>query len=310
MMDSKLVVSVYLNRVLTPSLRRLGITPVGNKRILKSIHDQMISLLHHWNDLEFRNAILLPTVEEAEFYTPASKPETRQFVVATVRNSLLEMAASDDFRHAGLPKKLTDRNIVQITGNAIVYFDEMDFKALGDLYGSVEVHDVYGDAAASYPAAFQALKHLGSSPAKSVTYGKCEEKTVDADKLNMHYQLGSAAPIAMAEDEEATVIDAALIHGVGEVLSGNMDFFYADSFKMISRSFPKMMYVLEALLENDKPVVTGNYYITNGYAEQRKRLIKASHTGKQAVDKIKDLKGIGEKHRDALLSMAENIEMV
>lgn len=307
MMDSKLVVSIYLNRVLTPSLRRLGITPLGNKRILKSIHDQMISLLHHWNDLEFRNAILLPVMEEAEFYTPASKPETRQFVVATVRNSLLELAASDNFRQAGLPKKLTDRNIVQITGNAIVFFEDMDFKALGDLYGSVEVDDIYGEVASRYPVAFQALKQLGNSPQKTITYDKCDEKTIDTEKLNMHYQLGSAAPISLAEDE---VIDAGLIHGIGEVLAGNMDFFYADSFKMISRSFPKVMYVLEALLENNKPVVTGNYYISNGYLEQRKHLLKAAHTGKQAVDKIKELKSLGEKHREALLSMADNIEMI
>jgi hypothetical protein len=57
-----------------------------------------------------------------------------------------------------------------------------------------------------------------------------------------------------------------------------MDYPFAESFKAITRSFEKLLHIMEYVLVNDGPFVTCNYYITNGYTTKRSSLLRAAHT--------------------------------
>ena len=64
------------------------------ERILNDIKNRMCSLLSRWNQEDFRRTILFVTDEEALFYEPAAPKDVKRFVVAAIRNSMLEVAAS------------------------------------------------------------------------------------------------------------------------------------------------------------------------------------------------------------------------
>ena len=99
-------VSHYLNHILTPRLRGYGVTEQFLLYTVSTIHTQMTSLLRHWNDRAFRNTVLLLGMEEGSFYEPPAKIEVRCFVVATIRNSPIEMLQSNSYAEAGLSQGL------------------------------------------------------------------------------------------------------------------------------------------------------------------------------------------------------------
>ena len=60
------------------------------EKIVKDIKDRMCSLLTRWEEEDFRRTVLFVTDEEALFYEPAAPDDVKRFVIATIRNSMLE----------------------------------------------------------------------------------------------------------------------------------------------------------------------------------------------------------------------------
>ena len=86
--------------------------------ILDDIKNRMCSLLSRWQQGDFRKTVLFVTDEEALFYEPIAEDDVRRFVVATIRNSMIEVAASVNFNHFKMPEPLSDEKIKNITMDA------------------------------------------------------------------------------------------------------------------------------------------------------------------------------------------------
>ena len=94
----------------------------------------MISIIFHWNEIDFRKAILITGLEEAEFYEPDAEIDIKCFVVVTIRNSYLEQIFCDDCHTFGMSKPLNEENVKIITGKAIEYFRSINFSELARRY--------------------------------------------------------------------------------------------------------------------------------------------------------------------------------
>lgn len=100
------------------------------EQIVIDIKNRMCSLLSRWEQEDFRRTVLFVTDEEALFYEPLAPDDVRRFVVATIRNSMLEVAASINCNQFKMQEPLSDEKIKSITSNAIYYFKKCEFEAL------------------------------------------------------------------------------------------------------------------------------------------------------------------------------------
>lgn len=98
------------------------------EKIVKDIKDRMCSLLTRWEEEDFRRTVLFVTDEEALFYEPAASDDVKRFVIATIRNSMLEVAASVSCDRFKMSTPLSDEKIKSITSNAIRYFKQVNLK--------------------------------------------------------------------------------------------------------------------------------------------------------------------------------------
>ena len=115
------------------------------ERILNDIKNRMCSLLSRWNQEDFRRTILFVTDEEALFYEPAAPKDVKRFVVAAIRNSMLEVAASVNCNELKMREPLSDEKIRIITSSAICYFKECQFETLQEEARNLRYIDVYGE---------------------------------------------------------------------------------------------------------------------------------------------------------------------
>ena len=122
----------------------------------------MCSLQSRWEQKGFRRTILFVTDEKALFYEPAASDDVRRFVVATIRNSMLEVAASVNCSQFKMQEFLSDQKIKGITSDAICYFRQCKFETLRDEAENLEDTDVYGEAIQKYPLAWTVLKRAAS----------------------------------------------------------------------------------------------------------------------------------------------------
>ena len=75
---------------------------------------------------------------------------------------------------------------------------------------------------------------------------------------------------------------------------------------MISRNLDKLLSILEFVLACGKPVVTINYYLSNGLVLRRRRLWRPAHGLAQIEAQLRDrrlLNGIAPQHRRLLRSV-------
>ncbi len=118
----------YLQSLLNDELREIKYR--YREKIAADIKDRMCSLLSGWDEEEFRKTVLFVTDEEALFYEPDAPEDVKRFVVATIRNSMLEIAASVNCVQFKMPESLSDETIRNVTSSAIMYFKKCDFCAL------------------------------------------------------------------------------------------------------------------------------------------------------------------------------------
>lgn len=293
----------YLDKILYFQLREMNIKYRYIKQIQNDIKDRMFSLLSVWGDGGKRNGILLMAREEADYYLPKGKDDVRAFVVTTIRNSMLEIAASNSCTQFKLSEPLSNEEIQRITQEAVKYFDCIDFSVLDkEIDGNFT--DVYKAAIRKYPLAWNVIYELANMEMQETD---CDfalpEKGIDrkTDMEEMKIK-------TVVSDGYTLEFDDYLKQVIGEVISGQVDLFFSDCFKMISRNFEKVLHVLQILLENDCVICTSNFYISTKHLSKRSKPVRASHTEKDVMDNISNLHGTAGKLREALSGMVNTAQ--
>ena len=269
------------------------------ERILNDIKNRMCSLLSRWNQEDFRRTILFVTDEEALFYEPAAPKDVKRFVVAAIRNSMLEVAASVNCNELKMREPLSDEKIRIITSSAICYFKECQFETLQEEARNLRYIDVYGEAIQKYPLAWTVLKRAAAANNSEEEF----EKIQGANQRNIGEDFGINTCKTAICDGYSLEFDDYLKETLGDVVSGRAEIFYVDSFKGLTRNFEKILHVLQIVLQHENAFVTCNYYISNGRIEKRKKILRAFHSEKDMFDNMRNLNGLPTFFRDVLLNM-------
>ena len=296
-------VSGYLNDILTPRLRKYGVSESFLLHTVDTIQIQLCSLLRHWDDRIFRNTVLLLGLEEGTFYEPASKIDVRCFVVVTIRNSPLETIQSDSYKEAGLSSPISNSAVKEITAEAIHYFCKQDFSVLCKQAKASSKRDLYGEIMRTHPVTWAALTKLVTTTAKAIDYTSIP--------CNTPFVLNSV--ILQQEDcSEFTKFSSILFDGfnpsidpsLAELLSHlcatENNAFIVDSFKSLTRNAEKLFSVIEFLLSRGHIFVTSNFYLENGHVERRIKPLRAGHTTTEMLHNLSQTTGLGHKHKVAL----------
>lgn len=267
--------------------------------ILDDIKNRMCSLLSRWQQEDFRKTVLFVTDEEALFYEPIAEDDVRRFVVATIRNSMIEVAASVNCNQFKMSEPLSDEKIKNITMDAIRYFKQCKIETLQNEVKNMEYVDIYGEVSKKYPLAWDVLKRVAAANGTEDIFEKIyEEKSEDTEILisENKYKM-------VICDGYSLEFDDYLKEEIGDVITGRIDIFYVDCFKMLSRNLEKILHVLEIVLQNGKAFVTCNYYISNGRIERRRKILRAAHSEKDMFDNIRNLKGLPTFFKNVLQGM-------
>lgn len=293
----------YLNDILYPQLKSAGIKYRFIQRIQEDIKNRMMSLLAYWDQEQERNAILLPSLEEALFYEPRGKEDVREFVVTTIRNSMLEIAASVSCGQIKLSEPISDEQVRAITSEAIKFFNQVDFEKMCQELDS-NFENVYDIAKEKYPEAWDIIKKLANLNAESCDY-EAKLGIKSGEKTRELYR-GENFKKAVC-DGYTLEFDKELRNIIGEVIAGKVSVFYVDCFKMISRNFEKVLHVLQLILENEKIVCTANYFISVNHLEKRKKILRAAHNYEGAVINLQRTKTAPKKLKEYMENMM-NVE--
>jgi len=308
------IIEKYIKEVLHNRLKEFEVSENVILKIEYNIREQMYSLLLHWNDIEFRKAILVTAMEEAKFYEPDADIDIKCFVVVTVRNSYIEQIFSDDCKQIEMDKPLNENFIKIITGEAIEYFKNINFSLLSKNIDSANVKDKYGEIVLKYPMAWNALIHLGKCIGNKVIY---ENKMVK-EKINVEQLHNIYGTIDLPEKKH---IISEVQSGISDIFSSDLieilihltqskeNIFYADSFKMVTRNFEKLLKIIEILLENGDYFLTSNYLISDSYIGKRSEILRAAHNTIEMNDKITNIEitsGLSKFHRTILEKYIQN----
>lgn len=287
----------YLGDLLNNQLRDIKYR--YREQIVNDIQNRMCALLAGWDQEDFRRTVLFVTDEEALFYEPAMEDDVRRFVVATIRNSMLEVAASINCTQFKLQEPLSDEKIKSITTNAICYFGKCKFESLQSEAKGLKHVDVYGEAIQKYPLAWRVLKRAALARDTVDIF----EKLYEADLENVEEESIENKFKKVIGDGYSLEFDDYLKEELGNVISGRVDIFYVDCFKGLSRNFEKVLHVLQIILQNGKAFVTCNYYISDGHIEKRRRILRACHCQKEMFDNVRNLNGLPAFFKDVLREM-------
>lgn len=255
--------------------------------IVADIKDRMCALLTRWDEEDFRKTVLFVTDEEASFYEPDADNDVRRFVVATIRNSMLEIAASVNCNQFKMQEPLSNETIKSITTNAILYFKQCEFDTLKREVRNIKYTDVYEAAIRKYPLAWKMLKEAALLKNEEMTFeevSKTSFSNIENEFINDQNRVAVC-------DGYSLEFDDYLKEEINRVLTETSDVFYVDCFKMLSRNFEKILHVLQILFEHDKAFVTCNYYIRNGLIEKRKKILRAAHNREDMLRNIRNRKG-------------------
>lgn len=298
----------YFKNVLQPQLSDYGADITFINKLCDTVETQMYSALKHWNDIAFRNVLMLLVSEEAPFYRPDAPIEIKSFVVLTLRDSPFESLQSVNFKQTGLKKILTDSQVIKITSAAVDYFKDSDLLSF-DESSCKPFDDIYFTLSQKYPVAWNALSALANSDKNSVTFTPIKGNYNINDIIDLKNKTSGEPTNGMSKkDGFDTTIEPALTTQLQEVLSLKIPFF-SDCFKLISRNPDLVLQVLEFLFVNDLTFVSSNYLIRNGYAERRKNILKAVHLTSNdfspVIKHCSNTNGISAEHRQILLRTRE-----
>ena len=289
----------YLNDLLGNQLREMKYR--YREQIAADIKNRMCSLLSKWDDEEYRRTILFVTDEEALFYEPYAAAEVKEFVVAALRNSMLEVAASVNCTQFKMQDPLSNDKIRQLTSDAIVYFRQCSFASLREEAQSMEFKDVYGQAIKKYPLAWDVLKKTALMTGEILEFAGADQTVSEYEDQKLDCRKYDKVIC----DGYSLEFDEYLEEALGNLISGHTEVFFVDSFKILSRNFEKVLHVLQIILENGRTFVTCNYYISNGYIEKRKEILRAAHSEKDVLKNLRNMRGTQAELRTILKGMAD-----
>ncbi|GAA0276978.1 hypothetical protein GCM10008922_39600 [Faecalicatena contorta] len=289
----------YLNDLLGNQLREMKYR--YREQIAADIKNRMCSLLSKWDDEEYRRTILFVTDEEALFYEPYAAAEVKEFVVAALRNSMLEVAASVNCTQFKMQDPLSNEKIRQLTSDAIVYFRQCSFASLREEAQSMEFKDVYGQAIKKYPLAWDVLKKTALMTGEILEFAGADQTVSEYEDQKLDCRKYDKVIC----DGYSLEFDEYLEEALGNLISGHTEVFFVDSFKILSRNFEKVLHVLQIILENGRTFVTCNYYISNGYIEKRKEILRAAHSEKDVLKNLRNMRGTQAELRTILKGMAD-----
>lgn len=286
----------YLSDLLNNQLRDIKYR--YREQIVDDIKNRMCSLLAGWQQEDFRRTVLFVTDEEALFYEPAASDDVRRFVVATIRNSMLEVAASVNCDRLKMQEPLSDEKIKGITSDAILYFMQCNFETLQSEIKNLKYVDVYEEAIHKYPLAWAVLKRAAAATGEEEVFEKVHG--VNLEDLGVFPENRYKKVIC---DGYTLEFDDYLREELGDVIAGRIEMFYVDCFKGLSRNFEKILHVLQIVLQSDKAFVTCNYYISNGRIEKRRKILRAFHSEKDVFDHLRNYKGLPVFFKNVLMEM-------
>ena len=301
-------VSFYLNSILAPSLRKLGVSEEYILYTLGTINRQMSSLLRHWDDQLFRKAVLITGLEEGSYYEPAGKIDVRCFVVVTIRNSPIETIQSDEYAVAGLKRALTNAEVKALTMQAVSYFNKQNFDTLCVCAKQETSQDVYHEALKKHPLSFQALKALAGSSKKAIDYPSV--------KIDDPYIISEVEEMAVIQDEQeqerrksttydgySSKIEPQLAQILAYIVTTPYKAFMSDSFKSVTRNYSVLLDVIEYLLTRECVFVTSNFYFKNGHVERRMNPLRAGHYDTEMAKNLENTSGLSPLHRSTIRTL-------
>ncbi len=296
-------IDIYLHTILKKQLQKLKVSNHGLYAIINNVKKQLYSIIKHWNDTDFINAIFCTVIEEGHFYEPYVNDKIGNLVVLGIRNSLIEVLASVDYKEYGLKAPLSDNDIKAITSQAIIYFKDVDIDSLSNKLDLDD--DYYYDLAKKYNVAYNSLVQLGkcSSDNLQIEYPKLTSEPYILEELVSNEGTDKKINNGVVRDIASGINDT-LAPGLIELLRGILNkkasIIYIDSFKYLSRNFEVNLKVLQFLLTHNATLLTSNFYIQNDYVSRRKDLIRAGHGNDFNEEAIKTIGEVSLKYKHEL----------
>ena len=297
-------IDIYIQKILKKQLSRLKFSNYGLYSIIENVKSQLNSIIKHWNDTDFINAIFCTVIEEGHFYEPYINDKIGNLVVLGIRNSLLEIAASVDYKRYGLKNPLSNKDIKLITSSAIEYFKDIDIDLLSKKI-SIE-DDYYYDIVKKYNVAYNALVKLGncSSENLEIEFEKYNDKPYVFDEILNYKEVENIGNVVKTiTNGISDELPDALIKLLKGILDKESSLFYVDSFKSLSRNFELNLKVLQLLITNNAMFLTNNFLITNGYVSRRNNIVRSSHGNNFNIDAIKSIGDVSKKYKNKLESL-------
>lgn len=297
-------IDIYIQKILKKQLSRLKFSNYGLYSVIENVKSQLNSIIKHWNDTDFINAIFCTVIEEGHFYEPYINDKIGNLVVLGIRNSLLEIAASVDYKRYGLKNHLSDKDIKLITSSAIEYFKDIDIDLLSQKI-SIE-DDYYYDIVKKYNVAYNALVKLGncSSENLEIEFEKYNDKPYVFDEILNYKDVENIGNVVKTiTNGISNELPDALIKLLKGILDKESSLFYVDSFKYLSRNFELNLKVLQLLITNNAMFLTNNFLITNGYVSRRKDIVRSSHGNNFNIDAIESIGDVSKKYKNKLESL-------
>lgn len=294
-------INVYVNDYLAPLLDSFEVDSSVISKVANDIENRLLSLISHWNNIDFRRTILITGLEEAYFYNPPNNLEVRELVVVAIRNSLIEDISSTNraAKKIGLTKPIiNDTDIKVITEQAINFWSKVDLDKLSTEL-SYEQNNIYAKLQYKYPVTWRALSYLSSWFNTYQVYEPLIKPQFQLDSHNLLINMKNNVNEVIESGLDPN-FDDKLMFLLNSIVNGKISYFFVDSFKMISRNPEKLFKVIEIVLRANAAVVMCNFYISNGYVARRKELLRPAHTTNDVIFKLNNLNGLRKTHREAL----------
>lgn len=305
-------VEFYLQNKLKVRLQKYGVSCQFTGQIIDNVKMQIYSFIKLWNDITIRKGLLTIGMEEGLFYLPKAKKDVQCFIVVAIRNSLIETIQSEDFSRTGLQKTISGNPMQEITQEAIIYFNKLDFCNLSKKMNVTDEFNYYQNVLVKCPIAWEALHQIGLSNTKKIIYTSVVASTplkIESFNSTCEHNVNSLNKKVVIEDGMSEELDDTLLQILRQIANGDLKIFYADSLKFLTRNFKKLMTVMDFMLSNDCAFVTNNYYIENGYIEIRTSLIPASHNVAESTKKLHNTAGLGRKHKFAIKQLMNHVNI-
>ncbi|MEK4297782.1 hypothetical protein [Paenibacillus sp. FSL R5-0914] len=298
----KTIIKDYLENHFEPMLAQFAVNDETIFKVSSDVHSRLSSILHRWNDSSFRSTILLHGVEEAFYYEPQGEIEIKALITVAIRNSLLEDIASTNeaAMKFGLRRPvISDEQIKYITSNAIVFFNKQNFESTSYEIESIE-SDPFGHLSTRFPLAWYVMHKL-SQCSNYITFEVPNELKITHSLLEKQSESKKFVQVQSGMDP---FIDQTLSEILHKIKNGEQPFFFCDSFKMITRHPEKLYRIIEEVLNAKAPIVTFNYYISNGYVARRSQFLKVAHSEKDLKYKFTNFNGLRKAHLEIIKKMA------